>query len=252
MLPVLMYHGLHAGPNSHGRYDAVYSLHPDEFARQLDWLAENGFQSVRLDAAVGAAPGKKPVVITFDDGDVSNHDMALPLLQARGMCAEFFITSDFIGQEGMLQAAQVKALADAGMGIGAHGRSHRFLEDLDAGELHDELRDSRRRLQEASGTQVDALALPGGRGGRRERELALALGYRHLLGSTPGPNRSRRDGHWLQRLAVTRDLPMDAFAAWVQWKGAAPRIAQARFYALRLPKKLLGNRNYERLRERLL
>lgn len=37
-LPVLMYHGLHADPGARGRFDAVYSVTPVAFARQMDWL----------------------------------------------------------------------------------------------------------------------------------------------------------------------------------------------------------------------
>ena len=258
MLPVLMYHGLHGGSDAHGRYDPVYSVRPDDFARQMDWLLASGHRTTRLAGDHGATsgsdrhPGARPVVITFDDGDVSNIEVALPLLRERGMVAEFYITSDFVGQPGMLSAADVRALADAGMGIGAHGRSHRFLEDMDIDTLDAELRDSRARLSEITGRRVDSLALPGGRGGERERRAALAIGYRHLLGSVPGPNRSLQPDDWLQRLAVTRQTTLGEFAALVTWRGLRPRIARARFLALTLPKRVLGNAGYERLRARLL
>jgi peptidoglycan/xylan/chitin deacetylase (PgdA/CDA1 family) len=255
-----MYHGLHAGPDDAGRFDAVYSVHPDAFARQLDWLQEQGYRSTRLRdiAGTGAKPDMtqhavtKHVVITFDDGDVSNVDVALPLLQARGMVAEFFITTDFIGQPGMVSAADVRSLADAGMGVGSHGRSHAFLEDLDAEALRVELHDSRRRLRELCDIEIDALALPGGRGGDRERRVSMAAGYRHLLGSVPGPNPRVAPGHWLQRIAVTRTMSDPQFHRLVAWRGLHPRLARARFLALRVPKRVLGNAGYERLRARLL
>jgi peptidoglycan/xylan/chitin deacetylase (PgdA/CDA1 family) len=248
MLPVLMYHGLHADEHAHGRYDAVYSVHPGEFARQLDWLLENDYRAIRIGGPSGQAAGMRAVAITFDDGDASNIEVALPLLRERGMSAEFFITSDFIDQPGMLAAADVRALADAGMGIGAHGRSHAFLEDLDAGTLDAELRESRTRLSAISGQGVDALALPGGRGGERERRAALAHGYRHLFGSVPGPNRGTGTDDWQQRIAVTRTTSLADFAALVAWKGLRPRLARARFTALSWPKRVLGNAGYERLR----
>lgn len=251
-----MYHGLHADQGARGRYDAVYSVHPDAFARQLDWLQAQGYRTRALggdaDASAGTDAAHKPVVITFDDGDISNIEVALPMLQARAMIAMFFITSDFIGQPGMLSAADVRSLADAGMGIGSHGRSHAFLEDLDTDALHAELHESRTRLQEIGGREVTAIALPGGRGGERERRVAWALGYRSLSGSVPGPNRAARDDGWLQRLPVTRTLALEDFAALVQWRGLQPRLARARFLALALPKRVLGNRRYERLRTRLL
>ena len=254
MLPVLMYHGLHADAHAPGHYDPVYSVRPRDFVYQLDWLQDHGYRTLCLDAACREAPGTDAhaLVISFDDGDVSNIEIALPLLQARGMTAEFFITSGFVGRPGNMSAGAVRRLADAGMGIGAHGRSHVLLEDLDAATLDAELRDSKRELEDILGREVDAVALPGGRGGERERRAALALGYRHLLGSVPGPNLAPCAGRWLQRLAITRDLTPGAFAALVQWRGMRPRIAQARHHLLSLPKRLLGNRRYERLRARLL
>jgi peptidoglycan/xylan/chitin deacetylase (PgdA/CDA1 family) len=254
-LPVLMYHGLHADERAHGRYDPVYSVRPDDFARQLDWLLDNGRHAVRIDGPAmdaGPAVGGHAVAITFDDGDVSNIEVALPLLRERGMAAEFFITSDFIDQPGMLAAADVRALAEAGMGIGAHGRSHAFLEDLDDEALDAELHDSRACLSAIIGRDVDALALPGGRGGERERSAALAHGYRHLFGSVPGQNQGTASDQWHQRIAVTRDTTLADFAALVAWQGLRPRLARARFIALSWPKRLLGNAGYERLRARLL
>jgi len=250
-LPMLMYHGLHVDAQSRGRFDPVYSVTPQAFARQLDRLATLGYSTVLLDE-LDDAPGTRRVVITFDDGDLSNIEVALPLLRERRMRAEFFITSDFIDAQGMLSSADVRALAAAGMGIGSHGQTHRFLEDLPADAMTDELRASRQRLEHLCGHPVRSLALPGGRGGIRERRVAQALGFRHLLGSVPGPNVGRRDGGWLQRLAVTRGMNEDDVARLVQWRGLAPRLSLARFRLLQLPKRVLGNAGYERLRARLL
>lgn len=248
MLPVLMYHGLHTDAGDAGHFEPVYSVHPDAFAAQLDWLARSDRRTIRLDQLAQARDGD--VVISFDDGDVSNVRVALPLLVRRGMVAEFFVTSDFIDTPGWLASGDITALLDAGMGVQTHGRSHRFLEDLDAASMRAELADSRDRLR-ALGAAVSAVALPGGRGGVRERDAALELGYRHALTSIPGCNR-RIDVRWLERVAITRDLSLEAFAALVDWRGAAPRLLQLRHAALTLPKRVLGNARYAALRERLL
>jgi peptidoglycan/xylan/chitin deacetylase (PgdA/CDA1 family) len=250
-LPILMYHGLHADADSRGRFDSVYSVTPDAFARQLDWIQAQGYRCLLLDEAMQQR-GDRSVVISFDDGDVSNIEVALPLLLERGMKAEFFITTGFIGATGMLSADDVRQLAAAGMGIGSHGCSHAFLEDLDTTALMSELDDSRCRLQALSRRPVEAIALPGGRGGERELLAAQALGYHHLLGSVPGPNLRARGDCFLQRLAVTRNLGLEDFAAMVRWRGLSPRLLKARHAALSLPKRVLGNKGYERLRERLL
>jgi hypothetical protein len=80
----------------------------------------------------------------------------------------------------------------------------------------------------------------------------MAAGYRHLLGSAPGPNSRMVPGRWLQRIAVTRTMPNEQFHRLVAWRGLQPRLARARFLALRVPKRVLGNAGYERLRARLL
>jgi len=253
MLPVPMYHGLHADTGWRGRFDPVYSVRPDDFAAQLDWLVATGHRTVPAREALASHPAAdRRVAISFDDGDVSNLEVALPLLQARGLTATFFVTSDFIGQPGMLAASDVRALADAGMEVGSHGRSHAFLADLDSDALRAELLDSRARLQDLTGREVASIALPGGRGGERERQAALAAGYRVLFGSVPGPNRHPHADGWLERLPVTRGTSLERFAALVRWDGWEPRMARLRHAALALPKRVLGNRGYERLRERLL
>ena len=250
-LPVLMYHGLHEGAAACGSWDPVYSLASDAFARQLDWLAAHGYRSVSLADLAGGLLPPRGVLISFDDGDASNLEVAVPMLRERGFAAVFFITSGFLGRPGMLAPDEVPALRAAGMEIGSHGASHRYLADLDASSLAGELAASQACLEALAGTPVTALALPGGRGGERERRAALAQGYRWLFGSAPGPNRKPRPGQWLERLAIRRDLALAEFAALVEWRGPLPRIAAARHRLLGLGKRLLGNARYERLRTHL-
>ena len=252
MLPVLMYHGLHAGPRSRGVFDGVYSVDPLDFAEQLDWLVRNGYSSVRARDVHGGDVGARPIMITFDDGDVSNREVAMPLLQARGMLAEFFVTAAFVGQPGRLSAVDVAAIAAAGMGVQSHGLTHALLADLGDAELEFELRESKRRLEALTARPVQALALPGGRGAARECAAALRIGYRELFNSEPGCNRNRTHGRYLQRIAVTRGMHIREFARLVQWRGLLPRARQLRYHTLAWVKAALGNRRYETLRKRML
>ncbi|HZP65766.1 MAG TPA: polysaccharide deacetylase family protein [Rudaea sp.] len=252
LLPVLMYHGLHADPAARGVFDPVYSVDPTDFAQQLGWLALYGYRTVRL-RDVGHQPrGSRCVVLSFDDGDISWIDTALPLLRERRMVAEFFVTADYVGRPGMLSAEDLHTLAQAGMGIQSHGLSHRYLDELSLEELETELRTSKRRLEAMAGEPVSALALPGGRGGERELDAALKLGYVDLLNSEPGWNRGWTRGRYLQRLPITRGLTLDEFANLVAGRGVMPRAMQARYRALLWAKRVLGNRRYEEVRKRML
>lgn len=91
----LMYH--HLLPKAEvGRYRGNNIVtYTEDFAAQLDWLAQNGFQTVTLtqveDFLYHDTPvPERAVLITFDDGYLSNAAYAYPLLKERGMCAVIF------------------------------------------------------------------------------------------------------------------------------------------------------------------
>ena len=140
-VPILYYHRIIAPPRGFRQWTRAqrerflaYDVVPAAFEAQLDWLVANGYTTILpRDLAAfwdsGAALPERPVMITFDDG---THDWAstvLPLLQARGMVAEFYVTLQSLPSGGMTWR-ELRELAAAGMGIGAHGLHHRQLAGL--------------------------------------------------------------------------------------------------------------------------
>jgi peptidoglycan/xylan/chitin deacetylase (PgdA/CDA1 family) len=256
-LVVLMYHGLHRGAADPGRFDSRYSVRPEDFFQQLLRLRQiSGDSWLPAREAALTLPrsdGKRPsVMITFDDGDVSNALQALPRLQALGLGATFFVTSEFVGSGGMVTPAQLRTLANAGMLIGSHGASHRFLSTLSTPELYSELQRSRDVLENIIARPVDLLALPGGRGGPRELDAARSTGYRAVFGSQPGDNHDWEPGEFVQRVPITRDLSLPAFEQILRWGGTAARRLRWRHNLLAMPKRLLGDERYDRLRQSLV
>jgi peptidoglycan/xylan/chitin deacetylase (PgdA/CDA1 family) len=188
------------------------------------------------------------VLVSFDDGDLSNLEVALPILQELGLGAVFFVTRQFVGQRGMVSASSLRELADAGMVIGSHGATHRFLNTLTPLALILELSTSRDFLQQMTGREVTLLSLPGGRGGLRECQAARAVGYHSVLGSRPGDNRFTRAGECIDRVAITRNTGRRAFAQILNWRGPAVQGIRLRHQLMQLPKKVLGDRGFDRLR----
>jgi len=248
-LVVLMYHGLHHGPQDDGHYDPRYSVTPAEFDRQMQRVRDKRGHAWLPDEHLATLQSPE-VMVSFDDGEASDAAVALPILQRLGLRAAFFVTSGFVGRPGSVSVAQLRELSDAGMVIGSHGASHRFLSTLGEAELREELRASRDRLEQLTGRRVDLLALPGGRGGERELQMAHELGYQFAFDSTPGDNR-RVEGY-VQRVAVVRGTSPEAFDQILAWKGPAVRAIEWRHRMLRLPKRLIGDNRYLRLRETLL
>lgn len=75
----------------------------------------------------------------------------------------------------MMTSADVRALRDAGMQIGAHTVSHPILRGLPAGEVRTEMIDSRRFLENLLGERVGLFAYPNGKSGRDYAQDSVGL-----------------------------------------------------------------------------
>jgi peptidoglycan/xylan/chitin deacetylase (PgdA/CDA1 family) len=152
------------------------------------------------------------VVLTFDDGHVSNWSLALPLLLDAGFTATFYVVVGRVDKDPeCLTTGQLRELAEQGMHIGSHTMTHRFLPELAEEEIRRELIDSRLRLEDLLGRPVPDLALPGGHMNRATLRLARDCGYRSVATARVGLYRSGEDPFRIPRLEIRRKLPLDQF-----------------------------------------
>lgn len=200
--PILNYHSV-------GDAAGEFTVTPDAFAQELDWLVANGFHAVSLHdlAESRAARGKlppRPVVLTFDDGKEDALRLVLPALQKRHLRATFFIITGSVGRPGYLTWDGVRALAAAGMEIGSHTVTHARLADVPAEQVESELRESRRQLEARLGTRIEALAYPYNSLRSATVRAAEAAGYRIAVA---GPAHGTSDGMRLLRIPVDGRAP---------------------------------------------
>ncbi len=143
--------------NFHGIGTPERALEPGEAPF---WIDEGRFRDIV--GQIAAHPARERIRITFDDGNRSDRTIALPVLQARGLRADFFVLTGRIGQPGALDAGDIRAMRAAGMGIGSHGVAHRHWSRLDAAALREELAGSKTVLEALLGEKVTAAAVPFG------------------------------------------------------------------------------------------
>jgi peptidoglycan/xylan/chitin deacetylase (PgdA/CDA1 family) len=160
------------------------------------WLDPDRFESV-LDSVAGASD----VRITFDDGNASDVEHALPALRRRGLTATFFVVAGRLGTPGFLDEGGVQALAAEGMAIGCHGMRHRPWRRLDEHTLREELVDARRLLEGVIERPVTEAACPFGSYDRRVLRSLRRCGYRRVYTSDRGTAQS---DHWLQARNTVR------------------------------------------------
>lgn len=131
------------------------------------WCPENEWLAIADSLArLSEQPGLS-LELTFDDGNTSDFEHALPALVERGLTATFFPCASRIGASHYLSAEQLVALRGSGMSIGSHGWAHVDLRQTDAEQLRRETVDARDRLAEASQGPVDTFAIPFGSYDRR-------------------------------------------------------------------------------------
>src|SRR5262245_18693625 len=169
------------------------------------WVSVEQFEQV-----LDAVSGRPDVRLTFDDANVSDVDIALPLLVRRGLTAEFFILAGVLGQPGRLGRSGVRELCRAGMRIGSHGWAHRDWRRLAGGEVAEELTDAPRVLGELSGGEVAAVSMPFCSYDRHVLRRLRQAGAARVYTSDGG---RARPGSWLQ---ARNSLHSDLDTGWVR------------------------------------
>jgi peptidoglycan/xylan/chitin deacetylase (PgdA/CDA1 family) len=169
----LTFHGLGA-PGPH--------VQPDEHPY---WLPVAAFAEIlKLVARCGSSATTH---VTFDDGNKSDLELALPVLQRAGLRASFMILSDRIGSPNYLDADDILVLHKAGMTIGSHGADHVRWTTLANRELEDQISRSLSILTGIIGAPVRTVAAPFGAFDRRVLTVLRAQSIDRLLTSDGGP-----------------------------------------------------------------
>lgn len=163
------------------------------------WVSTNQFLELLDDIATWP----EEVALSFDDGNRSDIEIALPALLERGLTATFFPVAGRLGDRESIAADEVSLLIQHGMQVGTHGMHHRPWRGLDDRGLEEELVAARRLIEGAAGRPVTEAALPLGRYDRRVLGALHTLGYARVHSSDRRPARSAA---WLQpRFSVRAD-----------------------------------------------
>jgi peptidoglycan/xylan/chitin deacetylase (PgdA/CDA1 family) len=168
---------------------------PDRFERQLRWLRDRGLRGASMAELLAGKRDPRLVGLTFDDGYADFASHVLPVLRRYGFGATVFVIAGSLGGENtwddpaprkaLLSADQVRAVAAAGIEIGSHSLSHQRMPALSERSLRAEVRDSRDRLADLLGAQVNGFCYPYGAAGPREVAAVEAAGYGYACAVGP-------------------------------------------------------------------
>ncbi len=224
---ILAYHSI--GKVPHDEVGAErYCVPVEEFRKQMEYVV-----------GVTRSQGHKvtSIGITFDDGDITNYKNAFPVLNEFGLKAYFFIIGSKINSFGYMTWDKIKELKDAGMIIGSHGMTHRILIGLNDDELDYELSMSKDLLEDNLGISVDSFSIPRGFHNGKIIKKAKYLGYNTIF--TSG-----------NRISIKADWEMNYFIKVL--KNGYSFKDRAGESIKNSAKRLLGPRNYDKMRTLIL
>ena len=115
----------------------------------------------------------------------------------------------------MLTWDEVRGLARAGWEIGSHGISHTIMTRLPFADACDELRESKRQIEEQINRPVRHFAFPNGNAEDFSEQLATACqeaGYRSVASCVTGLNMPGANPLSLRRMGITRSVPRTLLA----------------------------------------
>jgi peptidoglycan/xylan/chitin deacetylase (PgdA/CDA1 family) len=217
-VPVLLYHDI-----SDYLSDA-YTVTATQFASQMEWLYNNGYQAISLKQISDLAIPTKTIVITFDDGYASFMDFAFPLLRYYNFKATINIIGEYVGSylsvagnRPMLSWDEYRYLTASGVvDLGCHTYKlhafrHRGVADVSEKTLHEDIQLFQKTMVREIGKPSEIMAWPYGFYTKRTIEIAAQAGIRYMLTSQRGFLGSKSPMTEIPRIPVGNDMDFKTF-----------------------------------------
>lgn len=218
-VPILMYHYIRPKPGPEDPLGQSLSVEPQEFAREMDWLAEHGFTTLTLAEYGEARAGhhllpSRPVVLTFDDGYRDFYTNAWPILLAQHFKATVFVITGVVGSPQYMTWDMLRELDRSGLvEVAGHSVHHLDLTQLNASALVSEVTGCAHDITQELGHSPVSFAYPAGRVNDAVVSAVRAAGFQFAVTTKPGAADAFDPLCLLPRLRVRGDATLDEFAA---------------------------------------
>ncbi|AFV97997.1 hypothetical protein B649_08425 [Candidatus Sulfuricurvum sp. RIFRC-1] len=173
---VIYYHDVH----SNDSYTSM-STPLELFKKHIDIIQEQGYKIVDK-----ITHPEREVLITFDDGFRGLYENFSYFVENQ-IPVKIFLIVEYMGGKNYLSKAEVFELLNTGLvTIGSHTLTHRNLDELTDDEIAKELKESKQRLEEMFGIEINEFCYPRGRFNDKVVELSRKSGYTLQYSCLPG------------------------------------------------------------------
>jgi peptidoglycan/xylan/chitin deacetylase (PgdA/CDA1 family) len=216
-VPILMYHVI-AQPPPTSPYPDLY-VPPDQFAMQMRALRGAGYHAVTLYQVWrywhdhGSLP-VHPVVLSFDDGYLSQFSVAARLLKRLHWPGVLNLAVIHLheGSYGLV-AGRVRKMIAWGWEVDSHTIHHIEVTGLTASQLHSEIAGSRAMLRREFHVPVWFFCYPSGAYDQPAIDAVRAAGYLGATTTQPGLASPHQSPDTLNRIRINPGLTAAEFLA---------------------------------------
>lgn len=214
--PILLYHHV-KDENTQDRYNISLGMFNAEMQALQSW----GYTSITISKLAdvirnGGELPTKPILITFDDGDIDVYENAYPIMKKYGFVGTFYIVANRVGADQFVSAEQVKEMAADGWEIGCHGYAH-----LDMSQDHNAIQsegyEAKKALEQKLGLQINSFAYPYGGWDATVGSYTAGYGYTSGAGLGNSYIHDRSTLYYLSRMEVWGTQDMNGFAKMLPW-----------------------------------
>lgn len=211
-VPILTYHTIAPYTGRESANQKRFKVDPKILDKQFTYLRDHDYTVIPITDVVdalqqGTELPEKAVVLTFDDGDDTQYQNALPLLKQYNYPATFFIYTIVLGKKHFMTWDQVRELDAQGMTIGGHTKNHAYVTKItDDAVLQDEIAGGKKLIEEKLGHAISVFAYPFYQTNERAQQFVEKAGYSAgFAGWQPG-NSTSEHMYALKRVEVGNDL----------------------------------------------
>ncbi len=189
IIPVLMYHNI---AESYPVGSEGANITPKLFEEHMLAILERGYTPIFVadyyDSVQNGTPlPQNPIIVTFDDGYLSNYEIAFPILKRLNIPATIFIVTSTVGAkagDGMVSTThftweQAKEMQESGIiDIHSHSHTHKNMTQISPAQLQEELRLSKYLIERNLGKNCFVFSYPFGGYNETTSNLARYAGYK--------------------------------------------------------------------------
>lgn len=223
-IPVLMYHFIGSEEVAETNGNVISK---NTFEKQMNFLKRFGYRVITIkdfDETLSGSrkPAGREIVITFDDGNTSVKDEAIPITNKLNFPVTLFLISQNLksGTYGSMKTAEVIQLAQNPLiYLGAHSRTHPFLSQISDGEVNNEVIGSKAELESMLNKPMIYFAYPYGDFDQRSMIAAQKAGYRLAFTTSPKKLNAVKSGDYcIPRVKITESAS-NPIIFWIKVSG---------------------------------